>query len=175
MDYIFEDFFTGFLTNFFSDKLKVESQKSDLYLTSAPKAFQMQHDIFITPKYGKKVPIIVDTKYKIRGSDFKSDLKKGISQADLYQMTSYAFRRGCNDVVLVYPNISEELNSSDSFEIVSGFDDRTKVRVRAIEVPFWSMTNFDGLEEKLIRAIEESLIPSSSVNYQDSALREDVL
>src|SRR5204863_7667212 len=45
MEYIFEDFIAGFLETHFSSDWKVKYQKSDLFVSSRPKAFQMQHDI----------------------------------------------------------------------------------------------------------------------------------
>jgi len=62
--------------------------------------FNMQHDIFLTSKEHPDLKIIADTKYKLRDSNFKIDPKKGIAQNDLYQMVSYAFKRGCTDIML---------------------------------------------------------------------------
>ena len=109
MEYIFEDFLAGFLETHFSDQWKVEYQKSEKNLSDIPPAFRMQHDIFLTNLKTQKT-IIVDAKYKVRDADYKNDPKKGVSQADLYQMVSYGFKRGCIDIILVYPNISEILN-----------------------------------------------------------------
>ena len=93
MEYIFEDFISGFLENKFSSDWNVEYQKSNMNLSTNPEAFRMQHDIFLTSRRDKTKKIIVDTKYKLRDSNFKEDKKKGISQADLYQMVSYALRK----------------------------------------------------------------------------------
>src|SRR5690606_41830311 len=89
----------SFPTRRSSDLWEVKYQKSDMYLTDE-RVFQMQHDIFLVSKKDNSIKIIVDTKYKLRG-DFKDDKKKGIAQSDLYQMTSYAFRRGCCNVLLL--------------------------------------------------------------------------
>ena len=113
MEYIFEDFVAGFIEEKFSKDWKVEYQKSNEYLSCNPQAFNMQHDIFLTSKNTDRRRIIIDTKYKLRSSDFKNDKKKGIAQSDLYQMTSYAFRRGCTDIFLLYPNITDDLNEPD--------------------------------------------------------------
>lgn len=158
MEYIFEDFFAGFLEAHFRNHWKVEYQKSNLYLSSSPRAFQMQHDIFLTSRINPEKQIIVDTKYKLRDFNFKNDIKKGVSQSDLYQMVSYAFRRGCLDVVLVYPNINEVLNEPDHFEIKSGFSGQENVRVTAIEIPFWSFADFEALETHLFETVEKSLV-----------------
>jgi 5-methylcytosine-specific restriction enzyme subunit McrC len=157
MEYIFEDFLAGFLELNFSKDWKVEYQKSEMNLSNIPPAFKMQHDIFLTAKDETYRKIIIDTKYKLRDINFKAEVKKGIAQTDLYQMVSYAFKRGCTDIMLVYPNLSDILNRPDKFEIVSGFSANEKINVTAIEIPFWSLTNFDNLKTEMVKVITENL------------------
>ncbi|NCC98713.1 MAG: restriction endonuclease [Bacteroidia bacterium] len=159
MEYIFEDFVAGFLANKFSNDWKVEYQKSNEYLSSNPEAFNMQHDIFLTSKTVEKRRVIIDTKYKLRSPDFKNDIKKGIAQTDLYQMTSYAFRRGCTDIFLLYPNITDDINEPDIFEIESGFNIDDKIKVTAMEIPFWKESDLDItiLESKLETTLKKQL------------------
>ena len=156
MDYIFEDFFAGFLAERLNKQWKVEYQKSEKYLATneaGRNAFNMQHDIFLTSRDNPGLKIIVDTKYKLSDLNFKNDLKKGIVQGDLYQMVSYAFRRGCTEIMLVFANLTEEINSPDKFEIHSGFFPYEKINVTAIEISFWSMTNFECLAAEMERVI----------------------
>jgi len=161
MEYIFEDFLAGFLQDRFYDKWKIEYQKSDKYLAvndSGKKVFNMQQDIYLTSKEDPGLKIIVDAKYKLRDINYKKDIKKGISQNDLYQMVSYAFKRGCTDMLLVYPNISDNnINRPDKFKVDSGFTSNEQIRVTAIEIPFWSLTNFDNLTTEMERVIAENL------------------
>lgn len=157
MEYIFEDFLAGFLENKFSKAWKVEYQKSDETLSTFPPVFKMQHDIFLTSRQDVKRKVIIDTKYKIRQGDFKKDPKKGVAQSDLYQMVSYALKRGCTNIILAYPNISDTLNTSDQFEIISGFEGSDKITVTAMEIPFSSLTNFADLDSNLYVAIETQL------------------
>lgn len=159
MEYIFQDFVAGFLADKFSDDWKVEYQKSNEYLSSNPKAFNMQHDIFLTSKTADRRKVIIDTKYKLRSSDFKTEIKKGIVQSDLYQMTSYAFRRGCTDNLLLYPNITDYLNVPDIFEINSGFNISDKITITAMEIPFWTTEKLDilKLEIKLFNTLKTQL------------------
>jgi len=157
MEYIFEDFVAGFLKEKFHEQWKVEYQKSDQYLSNNPRAFQMRHDIFLTAKDDTDRKIIVDTKYKLRDRDFKSDIKKGIDQGDLYQMVSYAVKRGCTEVVLLYPNLSEDISLPDRFEVASGFTGRESINITAFEIPFWSWNDFKSLDQKLINILEENL------------------
>jgi 5-methylcytosine-specific restriction enzyme subunit McrC len=155
MEYIFEDFLAGFLERHFSDGWKVEYQKSDAYLTTNPKAFQMRHDIYLTSKGKFKREIIIDIKYKIRSYD-QSDLKKGITNGDIYQVIGYAYRRGCTEVFLFYPNKGEQLSEPATFEIQSGFSSEEIISVTAVEIPFWSY-DLGLIEGNLKRALTEML------------------
>lgn len=167
MEYIFEDFLAGFLESKFGREWKVEYQKSNTYLVDNPRVFQMQHDIFLTAKDGLGKKIIVDTKYKLRETNFKDDRKKGVSQSDLYQMVSYAFKRGCTDLILVYPNTTELLNEPDKFEIISGFGGKERITITAIEIPFWSFSNFGELDKELSSTVKASL--DSILNVHSAA------
>ncbi|HOG19762.1 MAG TPA: hypothetical protein PKW37_04905 [Salinivirgaceae bacterium] len=171
MEYIFEDFVAGFLQQYFSKDWHVKYQKSDEYLATnklGRKVFNMQHDIFLTSKQSKKT-IIVDTKYKLRSTDYKNDIQKGIAQADLYQMTSYAFRRGCTDVFLLYPNLTDNINEPDVFEITSGFNIKDKITVTAMEIPFWTKDklNTENLVNKLHNTLAKQLnkIKTENTNH----------
>lgn len=160
MEYIFEDFVAGFLEAHFSDKWEVHPQKSELNLSTDPPAFQMRHDILLTLRANKTKQIIVDTKYKLRHPSFKEDPKKGIAQSDMYQMTSYAMRRGCKQVLLLYPNYSEIPLPSDRFTIKSGFSNALdEINVIAAEIPFWSMNHFnkERLDNELKKTFSQLL------------------
>jgi 5-methylcytosine-specific restriction enzyme subunit McrC len=157
MEYVFEDFVAGFIETYFNKEWVVSYQKSDKYLTDEG-VFQMQHDILMTHRKIVNLTVIVDTKYKLRTPDLRgSDGKKGISQNDLYQMTSYAFRRGCNTVLMLYPNCAEGLQDDDYFTVSSGFMGKDKIHVFAAEIPFWSMLHFDLLAESLEKKINAVL------------------
>jgi 5-methylcytosine-specific restriction enzyme subunit McrC len=155
MEYIFEDFIAGYIEKYFSDIFKVESQKSDLYLHTNPNAFNLQHDILLTNKEtGEK--IIVDTKYKPRWNLEKSDSKKGIAQSDMYQMISYAYRRGTDKVLLIYPNTSDKLADDYVFLINKGTKDEI-IKIKAIDVPFWSNHGHSSVEENLKVILRDGL------------------
>jgi 5-methylcytosine-specific restriction enzyme subunit McrC len=157
MESIFEDFFAGFLYEHCSGSWNVEYQKSNMYLVSDPSAFLMKHDIFLTSRSDPSRKIIIDTKYKLREYD-TDDKKKGVSQSDLYQMVSYAFRRGCTEVVLVYPNLSDELRSSEVFTIASGFHDDNIITVKTVEIPFWSSHGADTLDHALSQVVNDEIL-----------------
>lgn len=159
MEYIFEDFVAGFIECKFSKYWKVEYQKSNEYLSSNPRAFNMQHDIFLTSKNTDRRKVIIDTKYKLRSPDFKNDIKKGVAQSDLYQMVSYAFRRGCTDIFLLYPNLTDNINEPDIFEISSGFNVNDKITITTMEIPFWTEEKLSTteLEKKLFITLAKQL------------------
>jgi 5-methylcytosine-specific restriction enzyme subunit McrC len=169
MEYIFEDFIAGFLEKHFSAEWKVDYQKSEMYLTDE-KVFNMQHDIYLTLKSDTSKTVIVDTKYKLRG-DFKKDLKKGIAQSDLYQMVSYATRRGCKCIVLLYPNINEQCEEKDSFTITSAFS-KDSINITAVELPFWSKSDFPRLTDTLKSSLQ-NLLDSIKKNGSQNNSREN--
>ena len=71
-------------------------------------------------------------------------------------MVSYAYSRGCNNVLLLYPNTSENLADDPTFTIPSGFG-KNKFKVRVCEVPFWSSSDHREVEEKLQVALTKML------------------
>lgn len=156
MELIFEEFIIGFITRHFRDQLTIEPQKSDLFLQDTPPAFNIRHDMLLTRK-GTGKSIIVDTKYKPRWENIVADPKKGVAQSDMYQMISYAFRRGVHDVLLLYPNTTEELQDDHVFTIVprSG---HSPIHIRVVDVPFWSHAGSDAVERKLKNKLESILL-----------------
>jgi 5-methylcytosine-specific restriction enzyme subunit McrC len=155
MEYVFEDFISGFLKHHFSKDFKIESQKSDLYLHQNPKTFNLQHDILITNKLTNE-KIIIDTKYKPRWNLKDSDNKKGISQFDMYQMISYSYRRGTDKVILIYPNTSDKL-ALDYVYKVQKANEKEEIKIKVIDVPFWSSFDHREVEEKLFIKLKNLL------------------
>lgn len=147
MEYVFEDFIAGFIKSHFSEEFIVEPQKSDLYLHESPNTFNLKHDILLTNRVSKET-IIIDTKYKPRWGDLRNDPKKGVSQQDLYQMISYAFKRGTEKVILIYPNVNDKLHDDHVFHINSRVDNKV-IQIRLVEVPFWSGLSCKAAEANL--------------------------
>lgn len=154
MEYIFEDFIAGFLEDHFCNEWIVEYQKSNAYLSQSPEAFLMQHDIFLTNRADTTRRVIIDTKYKLR--EITDEVKKGVSQGDLYQVVSYALRRGCTEVLLIYPNSTLDERADDLFNVQSEFRGKETVVIRAAEVPFWSNDHLE-IESKLIEKFKRIL------------------
>lgn len=148
MEYVFEDFIAGFLKKHFNHKFEIELQRSDLYLHQEPKTFNLQHDILLTNRKTKE-KIIIDTKYKPRWGLIEADNKKGVSQSDMYQMISYAYRRGTGKVILLYPNTSEKLAEDYVFKIQKS-NENEEIRIKVVDIPFWSSSDHKEVEPKLL-------------------------
>jgi len=74
------------------------------------KVFQMRPDISLIDSDGK-LRLIIDAKWKLLDGP---DTKLGISQGDLYQLSSYANRYDINEVVLAYPR---QVGLSDTYSL----------------------------------------------------------
>lgn len=147
MESIFEDFVIGFLQKHFNDDFNIQSQKSDKYLAALfydnrlekDKVFQLRHDIFLEDKKDKSRQIIIDTKYKkIYTNPTNSSKKHGVSQSDMYQMVSYAIRRNCQNIKLIYPNQKHSNNTSQSitFKVKDELSDDKWINIDVHEMPF---------------------------------------
>jgi len=155
MELLFEDFIAGFIKKYFSDEWNVEFQKGDMYVVNDPKAFKMKHDIFLEHKTsGKK--IIIDTKYKIRTDDEQKEAKKGVTQSDIYQMITYAIKRDCKDVVLMYPCALDKVSEHDeSFAVNHGKESNEQIKIHVVSVPFWCEGAF--VKDRLKNALKEKM------------------
>jgi 5-methylcytosine-specific restriction enzyme subunit McrC len=148
MEYIFEDFFYGFTTEKWP-WLNIKSQSTDfLALNQGFPVFQIRNDIYVNNE------LIIDTKYKVRRAG--DGLKAGVSQTDLYQMVSYAIRRNCEDVLLLYPETATSINDPELFQVPSDMlPCHLNIHVRNIDI------TFDDIHkaEELIRERIERLHP----------------
>lgn len=70
--------------------------------------FYMKPDISLMS--GDKAEFILDTKWKRLNAE-DGDLKRGVNQADLYQMFVYGKKYGCRKVALVYPKTKDFQNT----------------------------------------------------------------
>ena len=98
MEYIFEDFVFGFIKKEMPE-LKVKSQEGTTYLTTDG-IFKLKPDLVFNIKDRK---VIADTKYKCAYYD-DNDKKKGILEADMYQMLAYAIRNKVTEIKLLFPS-----------------------------------------------------------------------
>ena len=105
--------------------------------------------------------IVFNTKYKLR--DNKNDSKHGVSQSDMYQMISYGFKRGVENLYLLYPNSEDakEMQYNEiSFTVQSGFNGDTALNIKAIDVPFWTLRENPGqiIDNRFIEKFGSNII-----------------
>lgn len=115
MEEIYEDFVTHSFRRWQSE-YGVRAQGPQRTLTRSPEAFWMKPDITLG-KRGEP-EFILDAKWKRLKSKAEDGEKRGIRQADMYQLYAYGKRYGCRTVALLYPR-TDEFNEPVRF----GFDD----------------------------------------------------
>jgi 5-methylcytosine-specific restriction enzyme subunit McrC len=112
---IFEEFIEGFVRTHLDAQFNIQAQPRGLYLARAtpidasPKQyFQLRHDLLLEHKPAqshKQKPLVIDTKYKILPVTANGTIDpNGVSQVDMYQLVSYALRRGTPNTHLFYPD-----------------------------------------------------------------------
>lgn len=151
MEYIFEDFIFGFISNNWPT-LNIRGQSTQYLATSqGSQVFQIRNDIYIPDK------LIIDTKYKIR-SNIK-DLKAGVVQSDIYQMISYALRRDCKMVLLLYPTAKNRVNIKTDFIIESKMlQSEIQVKVTDVDIIFERISIADELMFSRIKRILNDIL-----------------
>lgn len=146
MEVIFEDFIFGFIEKHLPET-KPEPQK-EAFLTNE-RVFKMKTDIVL-----KNPKMIIDTKYKIR--QHNTDSKQGISQADMYQMLAYAFRRGVQNVLLIYP--ATRGDNAAHFTISDSLGQNPMVSIGAVDVEIFSDASLGDLERELILKLKNIFV-----------------
>lgn len=127
MEIIFEDFIFGFIEKYFPDRNPKSQRETYLTInTDNKEVFKMKNDILL-----QNPPLIIDTKYKIRE---KIDAKKGISQADMYQMLAYAVKRRIARVLLIYPTMPQNLSEIDTFIIENNAFLNETIEIKAVDI-----------------------------------------
>jgi 5-methylcytosine-specific restriction enzyme subunit McrC len=64
-------------------------------------------------------------------------------------MISYAYRRGVDKVILIYPNTSEKLAEDYVFRIQKS-NEREEIKIKIVDVPFWSSSDHNEVETNLL-------------------------
>ena len=100
MEQIFEDFVAGSFRKH-PNAFDVKTQSTSKYLATTGKknVFQLRPDIVLD---NNDTTFILDTKWK-RINEQATNLKRGISQADMYQLFAYGKKYDCRRVALIYP------------------------------------------------------------------------
>ncbi len=105
---VFEDFvaasFRRYQEDFFLYKQRPQKPLASI---DGKDVFYMKPDIsLVSDNKTDETEFILDTKWK-QINEESSDLKHGISQADMYQLFAYGKKYGCKQVALVYPKTGQ--------------------------------------------------------------------
>lgn len=118
MERVFEQFIAGVITeqnHLLPEKSVIWSQYEGGHLAQTVEGrgvFKLIPDIVIDHP---RIPVIIDTKYKMRKS---SDSSYGVKQSDVYQMFGYGAKREVPALMLLYPDIGkkQDIDLEFSFE-----------------------------------------------------------
>ncbi|MFJ8263372.1 McrC family protein [Rummeliibacillus sp. NPDC094406] len=121
MDKVFEAYVGRHMVKQFSDEWDVSLQDKGFYLFEDK--FALRPDIVLRALNKSRI-IIIDTKWKLLSN--LSNKNYGISQADMYQMYSYAKKYQTNEIYLVYP-MNDQFENMKEIQFVS--DDGVRVNV----------------------------------------------
>ena len=126
MNMLFEEYVARMLKRALVETdLRVVSQGGRLYCLEAAdkrRVFQTRPDILI--KRGDAVVQVIDTKWK-RIATRIDDPKRGVSQADVYQMMAYGRLYQCSKLTLLYPHHGEtgcDEGLIGDYAIASGYE-----------------------------------------------------
>jgi 5-methylcytosine-specific restriction enzyme subunit McrC len=103
--------------------------------------FMMEPDIIFKNKDGK-IPLIIDTKYKILKDE---ESKVGIKEVDMYQATVYAQVYKSQRVVLIYPQVDNMAPIQKNFKL-NGVDASVEIRTVNLSI---------DLPKKVLKIIDE--------------------
>lgn len=163
-DLLFEGFIGGFMKEILGEygaKVKLQESKSSLVDrivfngVETGARFTMRHDILV--EYQGKL-IILDTKYKevSRFEDnpkYAEKINEEVKQADLYQMVTYAWKRGVKDVYLLYPMYrSEEIEPDFPYAICES--PAGNINIHFIRLPFVFEVDEADTKQKLANVIK---------------------
>lgn len=163
---LFEGFIGGFLQSVLGSDGKVRLQASELSLIDnivfegedLGRAFTMRHDILA--QFRGSV-FVLDTKYKqvrrFKGNqELKQSIIHDISQADLYQISTYAAKRGLSDGYLLYPMYRHE-DEDPSFpqlqQTVSVDGSDHTITIHLVRLPFVFEEDAEHTRQMLISSI----------------------
>jgi 5-methylcytosine-specific restriction enzyme subunit McrC len=172
MEYIFEDFVFGFIKKEMPE-LKVKSQEGTTYLTTDG-IFKLKPDLVFNIKDRK---VIADTKYKCAYYD-DNDKKKGILEADMYQMLAYAIRNKVTEIKLLFPStVRDKQNKPIEFIIQDEFAEKTEVKINAYKLPIiapnWQTMKLDMSLSEEFEESKELLIREFQLIFEYGASKNN--
>lgn len=142
---LFENFVAKLLTSFSSDEFEYCCHRPQLHLGTheGEDVFLLEPDFTIL--YQNSVVTILDTKFK---NPFNKDGKVEIGTGDLYQLTTYAVRYNCTQLILIYPKflgLNNERSILAEYVIKAPFGE---ISLRVIQIDIMS-DNLNSIAEEL--------------------------
>ena len=165
---LFEGFIGGFMQSVLSSEAVVKLQASEMSVFSKiiykgksyGKALRMKHDILVDHK--EKGLFILDTKYKRLerfedGLDITDLVEEEVKSSDVYQLLTYARRRGAKDVYLLYPLFRyEDVEPDIPYGVSPDENEENPINVHFVRLPFVFEEDVEATKNKL-RAVIESI------------------
>ena len=71
-------------------------------------------------------------------------------------MISYAYRRGTDKVILIYPNTSAKLADDYVFKIQKS-NENEEIKIKIVDVTFWSSVDHSEVETNLLIKLDNVL------------------
>ena len=93
--------------------------------------FKLIPDNIIFNKTTKKAVKIIDTKWKVLN---ESKRNSGISQSDIYQMYAYAREFACEEIILLYPQISNDYKPLPVYFNETFSNHKIKLSIRTVNL-----------------------------------------
>lgn len=127
--------------------------------------FELIPDVRLIDDRGKTA-LIVDTKWK------SLDMRKrhlGISREDIYQVLTYGSRFNCADVVLLYPDVTNETGKTGYYQKFESILGARKYSVHVLKIPMLAPTLMVA-RDLLRKLITEKGLPVTNSIAQASAL-----
>ncbi|MFT0532443.1 McrC family protein [Castellaniella hirudinis] len=127
--------------------------------------FELVPDIRLIDKYGKTA-LIVDTKWK------SLDMRKrqlGISREDVYQVLTYGSRFNCLDIVLMYPDVTNETGKTGYYQKLESVLGGRQYSIHIVKVPLLASTLI-VVRDLLKKLLKEKGLPITNHTAQIPAL-----
>ena len=169
MEDLYEDFLFGFIKkhNAILEVKNVVKKEDHLAKEKISKEifFGVKTDYLITMNDENESQIIADAKYKhiYKYKEVESNKNYGISNSDVFQMISYSYRMGVNDIILMYPTFFNQLDNSIQHEFnILDHNDEPRIDLKAVSLNIINKNMNDFKSNKsigdLFKDTEEKLI-----------------
>jgi len=126
--------------------------------------FELIPDIRLIDHHGKTF-LIVDTKWKFL------DMRKrnlGVSRNDIYQILTYGSRFNCTDIVLLYPDVTNETGETGHHQIFDSILSGQKYSIHVVTIPMLA-PSLTAARDVLKKMLSKNFLKHSRDESHDSA------